>query len=110
MEMVIDRIIFSGRVLMARRANLIAVMFKSGRVRIVTIAAADSLVKHFALQERAINVVFISNLPVRMVERCLNCLDRVKLIETTTGSEAFADNGSARVTGGAGFHLSDVAF
>ena len=84
-------------------------MFESGRVRIVAIAALDSLVKHFALQERAINVVFISNLPVRVVDRLLNILHCVIFIETTAGSEAFTDHGSTRVTGRTGFNLSEVA-
>ena len=49
MEMVVDRIILSGRVLMAGRANLIAFILESSRVRIVAIATFDSLVEHFAL-------------------------------------------------------------
>ena len=92
MEMVVDRIILSGRVLMAGRANLIAFILESGRVRIVAIAALDSFVEHFALQERAVNVIFVSDLPIGVVDRFLNGLHCVKLIETTSGSEAFVDD------------------
>ena len=79
-------------------------------MRVVAIAATNSLVKHFALQERTVNVSFVSDLAVGVVDRFLDRLHGVKFIEPTTGGEALTNNRATRVAGRTGFYLCDVAF
>ena len=76
----------------------------------MTIAAANALVKHFALQERAVHIVFVSDLAVGMVDWLLDGLNGVEFVKPAAGGEAFIDHRSPRVAGRAGFDLRDVAF
>ena len=51
MMMVIGRVVFTGRMLMARRANLITRMNQLGRMHIVAVATLDPVMKHLGLSE-----------------------------------------------------------
>ena len=62
-------IVLSRWMLMAGSAHVVAIMFQLQRMRIVAVATLDAVVKHFALDERAVNVIFVPDLPVGMIER-----------------------------------------
>ena len=73
-EVVSRRVVLGGRVLMACRADLVAILFQSNGMGIVAVGAADSLVEHLALDERSVLVVLIHDLPIRIVRRLLQQL------------------------------------
>ena len=108
--MMIDRVIFSSRVLMAGRAELIVIELKFVRMWIVTIRAANAVVIHFALNERTVNVVFITNLPVHVVNRIHDELGRKIVIEVTARLKTFGDYGAARMTWSTSLNLRKIAF
>src|SRR5262245_57413022 len=60
--MVVFAVVFARRMLMARRADFIALVLQPGGMWIVAIAAADILVIHFAFEERRVFIHFVQNL------------------------------------------------
>jgi len=53
---------------MALKADSIALGTKPKRVRIVTIAAGNTVVKHSALDKRAVLIYFVLDLAIRKIE------------------------------------------
>ncbi len=67
MEMVSRRIIFRRSMLMARRTDLVPIMFETSGMGIVAIGTANIFVVHPALDERSEDIVLVQNLPVGIV-------------------------------------------
>ena len=101
-------IVFTCRVLVARRANLVALMNQFRRVRIVAVAAADAVVKHFALQERTVHIVLFTDLTVRVVDGNVQQLQRKVIIKITARHKPFLHDGPARVTRSTRLYLSQI--
>src|SRR5690349_9524521 len=78
-------VVLGRRVRMARRAKLISLTLDLRGVRVVAIGAADALVVHFALQERAVLVDLVKNLAVAMIGRGLQRLVGKAVVKAFAG-------------------------
>ena len=61
-------VVFTCRVLMTGSTNLVALMLQSSGVGIMAIGTANALGVHLALQKRTIDINFILNLPVSVIQ------------------------------------------
>ncbi len=78
--MVGRRVVLGWVMRVTRRAHLIALIFESGRVRVVTVGAANALMIHLALNKRSVHIDFIQNLAVGIVGRRLQQFIHVVVI------------------------------
>ena len=78
-------------------------------MRIVAVATLDAVVKHFALNERAVNVIFVADLTVSVIERFGQKLQRMIVVEVAAGFEIRVGDGSSRMTRSTSLNLVDVA-
>jgi hypothetical protein len=74
-------------------------------VGIVAVGAGDALLEHPALQERAVFVVLLQDLPVGKIEASLEQIRHGAVEQRMAISEARRDLASARVAEAAGFAL-----
>lgn len=84
-------VVFGGRVLMARSADLIAIVLELSRVRVMAIGATDTFVVHLALYERAVDVVLVQHLTIRIISARSQKLIRIVIVELFTGVIAAGD-------------------
>ena len=83
-------------------------MNQIGRVWIVTIAAADAIVEHLALQKRPVHIILIANLTVRVIGRNIQQLQCVVVIKITARDKTLLDNSPARMTWSTRLDLSQI--
>jgi hypothetical protein len=75
--------------LMTRRANLIALMFEPGGMRVVTIGTANALLVHLALKKRSMYVDLVLNLPIGVIQQGRQQRVSVVIVEVVARSEAW---------------------
>jgi len=78
------------------------------RVRIVAVRAADLLVEHLALEERAVLVHLLENLPVRIVQLAVDELGHVVVEQRLAWPRVGMHDPAMGVAGGAGVDLDAV--
>ena len=88
-------VVFGGRVLMARGAKLIALVFQLQRVRVVAIATLDSLVVHLALNERTVNVHFVFDLAIGVVRFLSQKFVRTAIVIVSGKTRFWMDDSTA---------------
>ena len=108
MMVVIDRIVFTCRVLMTRSTKQVAFMLESIRMRVMTIGTANPVVVHLALNERTVNVVFITDLTINVVDRIHYDLGCKIVIKITARLESVTDHRTPRMTGRTRFNLRTI--
>ena len=94
MMMMIWRVVLSSRMLMAGCTKFIIVEFDFRRMRIMTIGATNTVVVHFALNERTVNVIFIPDLAVSVIHRIHYQLSCKVIIKVTAWLETFGHHGA----------------
>ena len=104
-KVVRHRIVLGQRVLVARSTNLISIVLQPRGVRIVTVAAANALVIHFALNERTMFVVLIQNLTIGIIDAFGQQLTGIMVIKIVSRLEASGDYVAATVARSAGLDL-----
>ncbi len=72
-------VVFAGSMLVAGRANRIVRLFQLQRMWVVAIGTADVFMIHLALNKRPIHIDFVFDLPVNVVGRWLQELQRVMI-------------------------------
>ena len=79
-------------------------------MNIMAVAALDAVVKHFRLNKRTVDVVFVSNLTIGMINGLVDGLQHKELVEVAARRETTVNLGSPRVARSAGVDLSQVTF
>ena len=79
--MMVERVVLPRRVLVAGRADLVTGKLQADRMRIMTICAFDSLVKHLALNERTVNIILVPDLTVGVIDLIGDQLSRKVVIK-----------------------------
>ena len=110
MMVMILRIVFSSRMLMARSTQLVVAEFYFGRMDVVTIRTLDSIVVHLALDKRTVHVIFIANLAVVMIDAIHHRLRRKVIIEIAAGTKIIRNRSSPRMTGSTSLNLRQITF
>ena len=92
MMVVARRIVLSCRMLVTGSTQRVVVEFDFGRMRVVAVRATYPVMVHLALDKRTVDVIFIANLPVDVINRIRDQLRRKIVIKITAGLEPLADN------------------
>jgi hypothetical protein len=80
-------------------------MLDLGRMRIMTIGAANALVKHLALRKRAKLINLFHDLPVGMVEMVVQQFIHVVIVEVLARTKSRLNNAPQGMTGRAGLYF-----
>src|SRR5262245_49289004 len=107
MVVVRDGIVLGGRMLVAARTDFIAGKLDFRRVGIVAVGAANALMEHLALEERAVLVHLVQNLSVGVVRLLAEQLAGVVVVEPAAGGKTAMNGATARVARRARFDLGN---
>ena len=108
--MVAGHIVFPSRVSMTRGAQLVGVVLDFGGMGIMTVSAANSLVIHFALQERSININLVLNLAIVMIGLFTEQFIGIEIVKSLPTAKPFLNPSSAGMAFGTGFNLGRGIF
>ena len=108
-EVVGRRIVLAGRVLMARSTQLVSLEFHFRGMGVVTICATNAFVEHLALNERAIDVIFVHDLTVAVIRVRREKLVAELIVVVIAELKIWADDLSARVTRATGLDLIQLS-
>jgi len=103
-------VVFACGVLVARRAGFVAGVLEFQRVGVMAIGAADPLVVHLALHERAIDIDLVLDLAVGVIGIGLKEFEVEEVVIVLVGGEADIEQAAAAVALGAGLQLPLGAF
>ena len=93
------------RRVVALNAQRVALGDQASGMGFVAIAASHALGMHAALQEGAVNIHLVQNLPIRLVQARFQQRRQVVIEQRAVRAEAFGQLGAAAVAGGAAIEL-----